>query len=151
MTETTRSMHGRFSRLASSQDLIGWRSFTEGMISREVVIVQTAHHTIQGSQLYPPEWGRRLMTKLLAVTHRQWLYQNILDQDTSTVILATKRKKAIETAIEDQLELGGTGLEEEDKFLLGINLENLETTSGETQQYWLLAILAVQEEHKLRK
>ena len=48
------------------------------------------------------------------------------------------------------MEIGGSGLEEEDKFLLEINLEDLETTSGETQEYWLLAILAAREACILR-
>jgi len=40
--------------------------------------------------------------------------------------------------------LGGEELEEEDLFLLEINMEDLETTSGDTQYYWLLAISAAQ-------
>ena len=41
-------------------------------------------------------------------------------------------------------------MENEDKFLLEINLEDLEWTSGETQEYWLLAILAAREARLLR-
>ena len=53
---------------------------------------------------------------------------------------ATLRKEELQSLIEDQLELGEEGLEEEDKYLLEINLDDLTTTSGETQTYWLLAI-----------
>ena len=40
----------------------------------------------------------------------------------------------------------GEELVEDDKYLLEINLEDMETTSGEIQEYWLLAIQAAQEE-----
>ena len=40
--------------------------------------------------------------------------------------------------IEKHQELGEEGLLEEDKFLLEVNLEDLETTNGERQEYWLL-------------
>ena len=50
------------------------------------------------------------------------------------------------------MELCNSGLaEEEDKFLLEINLEDLETTSGETQEYWLLAIFTAHEACVLRE
>ena len=60
-------------------------------------------------------------------------------------ILATERKEKLQSEIETQIQLGGEGLEPEDRFLLEINLEDLETSSGETQEYWLMAILAARE------
>ena len=49
-----------------------------------------------------------------------------------------------------QLDMGGEGMAEEDKYLLEINLEELDTTSGEAQEYWLLAIQAARESRRLR-
>jgi len=42
-------------------------------------------------------------------------------------------------------------LEEADKYLLEIKLDNLESTSGETQEYCLLAITAAREACILRE
>ncbi len=42
--------------------------------------------------------------------------------------------------IERQQDLGDAGLLEEDKYLAEVNLGDMETTSGERQHYWLLAI-----------
>ena len=123
----------------------------EGMISKEWVKLQREHYTIFGGKYTPAKWAQLLVTKLLEVTHGQWLYRNIQIHDSSTGLLATQRKEKLQTLIEDQLELGGSGLEEEDKFLLKINLDDLETTSGETQEYWLLAILAAREARLLRE
>ena len=91
------------------------------------------------------------MARLLEVTHGQWLYRNVQVHDTTTGILATQRKEKLQKEIEDQLALGGSGLEEDDKWLLEIKLEDLETTSGETQEYWLLAIIAAREARLLRE
>ncbi len=41
-------------------------------------------------------------------------------------------------------------MEEADKYLLEINLEDLETTSGKTQEYWLLSIRTAREYQRLR-
>ena len=52
--------------------------------------------------------------------------------------------------IEHQLFLGDEGLAEEDKFLLECNFDELVTTNGEQQEYWLLAIQAAREACRLR-
>ncbi|KAL7532026.1 hypothetical protein ACHAXR_005327, partial [Thalassiosira sp. AJA248-18] len=36
-------------------------------------------------------------------------------------------------------------------YLLEINLDDLETTSGDTQEYWLLSIIAAREARILRE
>jgi len=64
---------------------------------------------------------------------------------------ATLRKEELQSLIEDQLELGEEGLEEEDKYLLEINLDDLTTTSGKAQTYWLLAIQAARDARVLRE
>ena len=61
------------------------------------------------------------------------------------------RKEELQSLIEDQLELGEEGLEEENKYLLEINLDDLTTTSGETQTYWLLAIQVARDARVLRE
>ncbi len=53
--------------------------------------------------------------------------------------------------IELQRDLGDAGLLEEDKYLAKVNLGDMETTSGERQQYWLLAIQTVWKAKLLRE
>jgi len=43
------------------------------------------------------------------------------------------------------MELGEAGLLEEDNWMLEVNLGDLESTSGEQEQYWLVAIKAAWE------
>ena len=63
---------------------------------------------------------------------------------------AVKRKQELQSEIECQIELGGEGLGKQDKYLLEINLEDLEHSSGEDQYYWLLAIQSVREDKALK-
>jgi hypothetical protein len=50
----------------------------------------------------------------------------------------------------DQIESGGTGLCEEDMYLLDINLDNLGTSSGEDQTYWLPSFRAARVAFQVR-
>ena len=52
--------------------------------------------------------------------------------------------------IEKQQELGEDGLLDNDKYLMEINLNDLETTSGEKEEYWLLAIRSARKACALR-
>ena len=46
--------------------------------------------------------------------------------------------------------LGPEGLNEEDKFLLECNFDDITSTTGEHQGYWLLGIQAAREAVRLR-
>ena len=149
MIDITRSHDAIFSRLAASMDMIGWRRFMEGMISKEIIGIQTEYYDIQGGKYTPTVWCQQLVVKLLEISHGQWLYRNVHVHDSTSGILATQQKEKLQQIIEDQIELGGEGLAEEDRWMLEINLEDLETTSGETQAYWFLAISAAREARTL--
>ena len=69
--------------------------------------------------------------------------------DATAGVTATARKEEIQQFIEDQMDLGGEGLDERDHYLLEVNLEDLETSSGEDQHYWLLQIEAARRERAL--
>jgi hypothetical protein len=47
---------------------------------------------------------------------------------------AITRNEEIQQYIEDQLDLGGEGLDEHNYYLLEINLDNLENSTGEDEQ-----------------
>ncbi len=52
---------------------------------------------------------------------------------------------------EEQQEMGLEGIGEEDKYLMAINLDDLETYSGEHQAYWLLSVKAAREAFLIRR
>ena len=56
MIDITRSHDAIFSRLGASIDMIGWRRFMEGMISKEIIGIQTEYYDIQGGKYTPTVW-----------------------------------------------------------------------------------------------
>ena len=67
------------------------------------------------------------------MTHGQWLYRNVHVHDLFSGERAMNRKEALRKEIEYQIALGGDGLAEEDQYLLEINLDDLQLSSGEDQ------------------
>jgi hypothetical protein len=57
----------------------------------------------------------------------------------------TLRKEEIQRDIEEQMEMGTTGLLKEDQWMMEVNLGDMENSSGEKEEYWLLAIQAMRE------
>ena len=58
-------------------------------------------------------------------------------------------KEKLRHALLDQLDLGDEELDEQDKYLLEINLGDLDTSTGDDQEYWLLAILTAREARRI--
>jgi hypothetical protein len=132
----------RYRVMARAQDSIGWRRFTEGMVCKEIRTIQNTHSSVTGLRVNTERWGRELVTRLLEVTHGQWLYRNVQVHDRITGTLATQQKEELQMEIEHQQELGAEGLLDDDCYLAECNLGDLEDTSGIRETYWLLAIQA---------
>ncbi len=65
-------------------------------------------------------------------------------------MLISSHKAKLLKEIDHQLALDPKGLSEEDRFLLECNFDELTSTAGDQQEYWLLAIQAAQEATHLR-
>ena len=94
-------------------------------------------------------WGRKLVTRLLEVTHGQWLHRNVQVHYSITGTLATQRKEELQMEIEHLQELRKEGLLDDGCYLAECNLGDLEDTSGIRETYWLLAIQAAWEASRL--
>jgi hypothetical protein len=81
-----------------------------------------------------------VVLRLLEATHGQWIYRNVQIHDEVAGTRATLRKEEIQWEIKEQMELGPTGLLAEDQWMLEVNLGDMESSSGEKEEYWLLAI-----------
>lgn len=98
----------------------------EGMISKEFCKIQDTHSRLGGGHLSGDKWAQGLSTKLMEMTHGQWLVRNFLIHDNVSGMLALERKEDLQIAIEEQQEMGMDGLAEEDRYLMEINLVDLE-------------------------
>jgi hypothetical protein len=136
--------------MALSQDKIGWRRFLEGMISKEITNIQQQYYAVNGSRMSLEKWCSGLITWLLEIMHGQWLFWNYVAHDPVSGTIATAKKEELLLEIEWQHELGDAGLLEEDKYLAKVNLEEMASSSGKRQPYWLLAIQTAQNHYALR-
>ena len=60
--------------------------------------------------------------------------------------MATKTKEQLQFEIEWQIDLGGEGIEEHDKWMLQVNLNDLEVMSREMERYWLIVVRTAKED-----
>jgi hypothetical protein len=150
MSDIFADMDTRYQLMAKDQDNIGWRGFMEGMVYQRLREIQSMFTCIEGSRLTPEQWGRGVVTKLLEATHGQWLYRCAQVHDRVQGTLPTQHKEDLQREIEYQQEQGFDELLEEDRYLAEVNLEDLENSPGERQEYWLVAMQAAREA-KLRQ
>ncbi len=136
---------------AKLQDVIGWDGYIMGMVSQALLpLYSTILHT-SNTASSATRWISGLVTQLLQVTHTQWIYRCVLVHNRATGTLISAHKEELLKEIEHQLSLGLDGLDEQDRFLLECNFEDLANSLGENQDYWLLAILAAREASRLRR
>ena len=142
MAEICGDMCGRYQEMATAQDEIGWKWFMEGMISKRLVGLYAEHRELAGVGLSTEKWASQLVIRLLEVVHGQWIYRNIQVHDEACGTLRTLEKEQIQTDIEEQMQLGFDGFVEMDRSLALVSLEDLESSCGEQQEYWVLAVKA---------
>ncbi len=57
-----------------SEDLIGWRDFTEGYISTHFYTIQSFHLTMSSGYINGEDWTTQFISKILQITHCQWIF-----------------------------------------------------------------------------
>jgi hypothetical protein len=122
-----------------------------GMVSHKLLPIQSAHFHTAGKSYRTTRWIAGLITQLLQVTHTQWIYRCMLVHDRTTGVLISTHKADLLKEIKHQLSLGPDDLAEEDRFLLECNFDDITSTSGEAQGYWLLGIQAAREASRIRR
>ena len=128
--------------LATLHNKIGWDFFMTGMVTKQLVNIQSIYLLQQQSTRPASSWILGLITQLLQETYSQWIYRCVLVHDSTTSTLITSHKEDLMREISHQLVLGAEELAEEDRFLLECNFDKLLSTNREHQEYWLLAIQA---------
>ena len=100
MEDATNGTPPRFRQMALSQDKIGWRRFLEGMILAEITTIQRQYMAVNGSRMSLDKWCTGLITRLLEITHGQWLYRNYIVHDPVSGTIATAKKEELLAEIE---------------------------------------------------
>jgi hypothetical protein len=129
-----------FKALATSQDIIGWRAFTEGYISTHFYTIQSFHLAISSNYLNGEDWTKQFISKIFQITHSKWIFRNISLHDRRHGHLQNKTAIEILQQIRDLLEIAPEEIPEESHFLLKINFSKLTQSNLKTQRYWTIAM-----------
>ncbi len=130
----------QFKALAASQDLIGWRNFTEGHISTHFYAIKSFHLAMSSSYLNIEVWTKQFISKILQITHSQWIFQNISLHDRTHGYLHSQKAEEILQQIKVLSDLAPEEIPEASRFLLEINFSELSKSQLKTQKYWTLAV-----------
>ena len=139
---------GMEARLASrawmsrDQNMMGLRRFMEGMISKQMLCLQEEYHVLTGEGPPTRKWVAQLVCRLLEVVHGQWVYWNIQVHDEQHGVLRTEEKEHLMQEIEIEMALCFDGFLEMDASFATVTLEDMESSGGGDQEYWLLAARA---------
>jgi hypothetical protein len=95
---------------------------------------------MSSSFLNGTDWTKQFITKILQITHSQWIYWNILLQDKRQGYLHHKRADKLMKEMEVLADLSPEDVPEMSRFLLEINFTELSRLHVETQKYWILAV-----------
>ncbi len=76
------------------------------MISTKLLGIQDSYLRVRGSAWSSEKWATRLITQLLQVTHRQWIYRCIFVHDRTTGTLINQHKVKLLEEITKQLWMG---------------------------------------------
>jgi hypothetical protein len=130
----------QFEALATSQDLIGWRDFTEGHISTHFYVIQSFHLAMSSNYLNGEEWTKQFISKILQITHSQWIFQNVSLLDRTHGYLHNQKAEEILQQLNVLSDLAPQEVPKASQFLLEINFSEFSKSNLETQTYWLLVV-----------
>ena len=126
--------------IAQSQDCIGRRNFMEGRISNKITSFQRSHLTLSGSKLSVKRWMSQFISKILHITHSQWIFRNFMLHDKALGFLRLKECTEAAIQIDSLMQSRPSSLPAESQFLLEFDTEKLLAADSDTQQYWIAAM-----------
>ena len=131
--------------LANEQREIGWRNFMEGRISKQFFRIQFCHLIHARSRITAAAWTRTFISKILHITHSQWIFRNFMLHGKTHGILRLREQEAVLIQLEELVLSEKDDIPEESRFLLEFDLGRLERSDYETQCYWAAAVTAARE------
>jgi len=136
------AMSPRMKALAPIQDKIGYRNFMEGYTSIHFYEIKNFHLAMSSSFLNGADWAKQFISKILHITHSQWIFRNFSLHNKRNGYLHKKKAEEIALELESLAGLAPEDVPTNSRFLLEINFSDLNKSNLESQKYWILAIYA---------
>ena len=115
----------------------------EGKVAKQFLKIQRIHILSSNTLLTPQAWIRIFISKILDISHAQWIYRNYSKHHHQKGMLQLQAREDVLREISRQLELPPSEIPESAQYLLEID-HTQDGLDGDfvDQQYWLLAIKA---------
>ena len=98
----------------------------EGRVSKYFYKAQHFHLTMSSSlYLNGSDWIRRFITKILHITHSQWIYRNFVLHDRRIGVLRRNKREAVRRLIDEYAETQPEEVPEDSKFQLEFDFKRL--------------------------
>ena len=129
--------YGILKRFAQETDRLGWRNFTEARISRTLFDTQEGWLKQLGSKWHIESWAKQFLTRVLNITHRQWLYRNSRIHIRQVEGLSLADHESILQKVRTLIGTDPTDLLPHHRSLLYTDFEALGEGTSTDRQYWI--------------
>jgi hypothetical protein len=128
--------------LAILSNRLHWDCFLEGRIAREGIVFVTP--LLQGTRIRPVMWAKTLITKLLNITHKQWLYRNFCMHYSGQEGITLEQHRQILQQVFDNIHTDPGALLPRHQYLLETNPTTLGGRSTANRRVWLASLESAQ-------
>ena len=137
MTDFAPAWDEELTRLAEQHDLIGWDNFVEGRISAAYLEVVAPCFPSRG-KYNPTRWCTELVSRLMQMTHKQWLFRNHHVHFKKLDGLTVKQHEEIFRLVEQLLDIDPSDLLTRHRHLLEeTDFEELGEGPAVHRQVWI--------------
>mmetsp|Transcript_22250 Transcript_22250/g.44734 ORF Transcript_22250/g.44734 Transcript_22250/m.44734 type:complete len:344 (+) Transcript_22250:4058-5089(+) len=140
LTELLEGYPRRYWKLGVDQDDLGWDSFTMGMVTKEFQHLQALHLGASECRMSVKQWMHTFIGHLLQATHTQWNYRNEVVHNATSGNKQNTRKQCLQERINTEMARGLEHLQQEDQYLMSVELGDLNNSLCDRHEYWLLAV-----------
>ena len=128
--------------VAAGFDTIGWVDIMHGRLPLALLRYQTTYCRSVHSRMTGKDWMRQFTTRILNISHAQWAYRNFSLHNKSQGYLRQAHQADVLTEIASLSERRPEDVPEGSRFLLEVDMVNLDSASLAQQEYWIAAMKA---------
>ena len=137
------SMSLAVGKVAEDMDMIGWTDLFHGRIPLSLTKFQQAYCASINSRMTGADWTKAFVTKLLNISHGQWMYRNFsLHNKTRGHLRLTQQAEVLSEIAKNLAVSKPEDIPPESRFLLEVEVITLDGQSLARQEYWITAMKA---------
>ena len=128
--------------IAEEFDTIGWDDSLHGRLPLALLRYQITYCSGVNSRISGPSWMKALITKLLQISHKQWLFRNFSLHNRVNGHLRLTHQASVLEEIARLSTCDPDEIPEECRFLLDFEITALDKAPLSQQEYWVSAMQA---------